>query len=261
VKIGYPDAWRDYSAFEVKPDDALGNARRSSVYEWNRNAVRLENPTDKDEWYMPPQTVNAYYNPVFNEIVFPAAILQPPFFDMAADPAINYGAIGAVIGHEMGHGFDDQGSQFDANGNLRNWWTDEDRARFTERTKALGAQYDGFEPLPGLHVNGALTMGENIGDLGGIQVAYEAYKISLNGQAPEVKDGFTGDQRFFLGFGQVWRSIYRDEAIRNQVMSDPHSPPQYRVNGVVPNVDEWYAAFNITGGKMFIAPDKRVRIW
>lgn len=261
VKIGYPDKWRDYSAFEVKPDDALGNARRSAVYEWNRNAARLDKPTDKDEWYMPPQTVNAYYNPVFNEIVFPAAILQAPFFDMAADPAVNYGAIGAVIGHEMGHGFDDQGSQFDANGNLRNWWTDEDRARFTERTKALGAQYDAFEPLPGIHVNGALTMGENIGDLGGIQVAHEAYEISLNGQTPEVKDGFTGEQRFFLGFGQVWRSIYRDEAIRNQVMSDPHSPPQYRVNGVVPNVDDWYAAFNITGGKLFIPPEKRVHIW
>lgn len=261
VKIGYPDKWRDYSAFEVKPDDALGNARRSAVYEWNRNAQRLDQPTDKDEWLMPPQTVNAYYNPVFNEIVFPAAILQAPFFDMAADPAVNYGAIGAVIGHEMGHGFDDQGSQFDANGNLRNWWTDEDRARFTERTKALGAQYDAFEPLPGIHVNGALTMGENIGDLGGIQVAHEAYEISLNGQTPEVKDGFTGEQRFFLGFGQVWRSIYRDEATRNQVMSDPHSPPQYRVNGVVPNVDDWYAAFNITGGKLFIAPEKRVHIW
>jgi putative endopeptidase len=261
VKIGYPDKWRDYSAFEVKGDDALGNARRAAVYEWNRNAVRLDKPVEKDEWLMPPQTVNAYYFPPFNDIVFPAAILQPPFFDMAADPAVNYGAIGAVIGHEMGHGFDDQGSQFDANGNLRNWWTDEDRANFTERTKALGAQYDAFEPLPGLHVNGALTMGENIGDLGGIQVAYEAYKISLNGQTPEVKDGFTGDQRFFLGFGQVWRSIYRDEALRNQVMSDPHSPPQYRVNGVVPNVDEWYAAFNITGGKLFIDPAKRVHIW
>lgn len=262
VKIGYPDKWRDYAAFEVKPDDALGNFKRSSEYEWKRQAARLDQPTDKDEWYMPPQTVNAYYNPVFNEIVFPAAILQPPFFDPNADPAVNYGAIGAVIGHEMGHGFDDQGSQFDANGNLRNWWTAEDLKRFQERTKTLGDQYSQFEPLPGIKVNGALTMGENIGDLGGIEVAHEAYKISLNGQTPEVKDGFTGEQRFFLGFAQVWRSLYRDEAIRDQVLSDPHSPAQYRVNGVVPNVDDWYAAFQIPAdAKLFIAPEKRVKIW
>lgn len=261
-KIGYPDKWRDYSAFEVKPDDALGNFKRSAAYEWNRRAERLDQPTDKDEWFMPPQTVNAYYNSAYNEIVFPAAILQAPFFDLAADPAINYGGIGGVIGHEMGHGFDDQGSKTDADGILRNWWTPEDEAAFKERVAALGAQYSQYEPLPGLKVNGDLTMGENIGDLGGVEVALEAYKISLNGAEPEVIDGFTGLQRFFLGWGQVWRSKYRDEAMRNQVMSNPHSPPQYRVNGVVPNVDDWYDAFSIPAdAKMFIAPENRVKIW
>jgi predicted metalloendopeptidase len=262
VKIGYPDKWRDYSDLEIVAGDALGNMKRSAAYEWRRNLARLEKPTDRDEWFMPPQRVNAYYNPVFNEIVFPAAILQAPFFDLAADPAVNYGAIGAVIGHEMGHGFDDQGAKFDASGHLRNWWTAEDEARFKARTKVLGEQYSAFEPLPGIHVNGDLTMGENIGDLGGISVAHEAYRMSLNGETPEVVDGFTGEQRFFLGYGQVWRAIQRDESLRNQVLSDPHSPPMYRVNGVVPNVDDWYAAFGIAAdGKMFIAPEKRVKIW
>ena len=261
-KIGYPDKWRDYSALEVKPDDALGNAKRSAVYEWNRYAARLDQPVDKDEWFMSPQTVNAYYNPSFNEIVFPAAILQAPFFDVNADPAINYGGIGGVIGHEMGHGFDDQGSKTDADGILRNWWTPDDEAKFKERVAALGAQYGAFEPLPGIKVNGALTMGENIGDLGGVEVGLEAYKLSLNGAEAPVLDGFTGIQRFFLGWGQVWRSKYRDEALRNQVLSDPHSPARYRVNGVVPNVDDWYAAFSIPAdAKMFIAPEKRVKIW
>ncbi len=261
-KIGYPDKWRDYSALEVKADDALGNAKRSAVFEWNRYAARLDQPVDKDEWFMSPQTVNAYYNPSFNEIVFPAAILQAPFFDLAADPAINYGAIGGVIGHEIGHGFDDQGSQSDANGILRNWWTPDDLAKFKERTAALGAQYGAFEPLPGIKVNGDLTMGENIGDLGGVEVSLEAYKMSLNGAEAPVIDGFTGIQRFFLGWGQVWRSKYRDEALRNQVLSDPHSPARYRVNGVVPNVDDWYTAFSIPAdAKMFIAPEKRVKIW
>lgn len=261
-KIGYPDKWRDYSALEVKADDALGNAKRSAVFEWNRYAARLDQPVDKDEWFMSPQTVNAYYNPSFNEIVFPAAILQAPFFDLAADPAINYGAIGGVIGHEIGHGFDDQGSQSDADGILRNWWTPDDLAKFKERTTALGAQYGAFEPLPGIKVNGDLTMGENIGDLGGVEVSLEAYKMSLNGAEAPVIDGFTGIQRFFLGWGQVWRSKYRDEALRNQILSDPHSPARYRVNGVVPNVDDWYAAFSIPAdAKMFIAPEKRVKIW
>ena len=234
----------------------------AAAYEWRRDLARLDKPTDKDEWFMSPQTVNAYYNPIFNEIVFPAAILQAPFFDLAADPAINYGAIGAVIGHEMGHGFDDQGAKFDATGNLRNWWTAEDEARFKERTKTLGEQYAAFEPLPGIHVNGELTMGENIGDLGGISVAHEAYMMSLNGAEAPVLDGFTGEQRFFLGYAQVWRSIQRDESLRNQILSDPHSPPMYRVNGVVPNVDDWYAAFGVEqDAKMFMAPEKRVRIW
>jgi len=261
-KIGYPDKWRDYSPLEVKLDDPLGNAKRSAVYEWKRAADRLEQPVDKDEWFMSPQTVNAYYNPSFNEIVFPAAILQAPFFDMNADPAINYGGIGGVIGHEMGHGFDDQGSKTDADGILRNWWTPDDEAKFKERVAALGAQYGAFEPLPGIKVNGDLTMGENIGDLGGVEVAHEAYKLSLNGATPEVKDGFTGEQRFFLGWAQVWRSLIRDEALRNQVLSDPHSPARYRVNGVVPNVDDWYAAFDVPAdAKMYIAPEKRVKIW
>ncbi len=262
VKIGYPDKWRDYSDFEVKAGDAFGNMKRAAAYEWRRDVARLGKPTDKDEWFMAPQTVNAYYNPIFNEIVFPAAILQAPFFDLAADPAINYGGIGGVIGHEMGHGFDDQGAKFDATGNLRNWWTAEDEARFKERTKALGAQYAAFEPLPGLNVNGELTMGENIGDLGGLSVAHEAYLMSLDGKTPEVRDGFTGEQRFYLGWAQVWRSIQRDESLRNQVLSDPHSPPMYRVNGVVPNIDEWYAAFSVPAdAKLFIAPEKRVKIW
>jgi len=262
VKIGYPDTWRDYSDLEVVAGDALGNMKRAAAYEWRRDLARLDKPTDKDEWFMSPQTVNAYYNPIFNEIVFPAAILQAPFFDLAADPAINYGAIGAVIGHEMGHGFDDQGAKFDATGNLRNWWTAEDEARFKERTKTLGEQYAAFEPLPGIHVNGELTMGENIGDLGGISVAHEAYMMSLNGAEAPVLDGFTGEQRFFLGYAQVWRSIQRDESLRNQILSDPHSPPMYRVNGVVPNVDDWYAAFGVEqDAKMFMAPEKRVRIW
>jgi len=261
-KIGYPDKWRDYSALDVKVDDALGNAKRSAVYEWNRYATRLDQPVDKDEWFMSPQTVNAYYNPSFNEIVFPAAILQAPFFDLAADAAINYGGIGGVIGHEMGHGFDDQGSKTDADGVLRNWWTPEDEAKFKERTMALGAQYGAFEPLPEIKVNGDLTMGENIGDLGGVEVSLEAYKLSLNGAEAPVIDGFTGIQRFFLGWGQVWRSKYVDEALRNQVLSDPHSPARYRVNGVVPNVDDWYAAFSVPAdAKMFISPEKRVKIW
>ncbi len=261
-KIGYPDKWRDYSALDVKADDALGNLKRQAAFEWNRNASRLDQPVDKDEWFMSPQTVNAYYNPSFNEIVFPAAILQAPFFDLNADMAINYGGIGGVIGHEMGHGFDDQGAKTDADGVLRNWWTPEDEAKFKERVAALGAEYSAFEPLPGIKVNGDLTMGENIGDLGGVEVSLEAYKIALNGAEPEVIDGFTGTQRFFLGWGQVWRSKYRDETLRNQVLSDPHSPAQYRVNGVVPNVDDWYAAFSIPAdAKMFIAPEKRVKIW
>ncbi len=261
-KIGYPNEWRDYSKLEVIPGDAFGNHRRAEVFEWNRELARLNKPTDRDEWAMTPQTVNAYYNPVFNEIVFPAAILQPPFFDPKADPAVNYGGIGAVIGHEMGHGFDDQGAKSDAKGVLRTWWKPEDIAAFKKRTEALADQYSRFEPLQGLHVNGHLTLGENIGDLGGLTMAHDAYLISLDGAPAPVIDGYTGDQRFFMGWAQVWRTLDRDQALRNQVMANPHSPAEYRVNGVVRNVDAWYTAFHVEpGDKLYLAPNQRVHIW
>ena len=261
-KIGYPNKWRDYSKLEVIPGDAFGNHRRAEVFEWNRELARLNKPTDRDEWAMTPQTVNAYYNPVFNEIVFPAAILQPPFFDPKADPAVNYGGIGAVIGHEMGHGFDDQGAKSDAKGVLRTWWKPEDIAAFKKRTEALADQYSRFEPLQGLHVNGHLTLGENIGDLGGLTMAHAAYLISLDGAPAPVIDGYTGDQRFFMGWAQVWRTLDRDQALRNQVMANPHSPAEYRVNGVVRNVDAWYTAFHVEpGDKLYLAPNQRVHIW
>lgn len=262
VKVGYPDKWKPYDGLEIVKGDALGNAKRLGAFEWNRNRTRIDQPVDKTEWLMPPQQVNAYYMPPFNEIVFPAAILQAPFFDLNADPAINYGGIGGVIGHEMGHGFDDQGAKVDAQGVQRNWWTPADEAAFQEKVKALAAQYDTFEALPGLFVKGMATSGENIGDLGGLSVAHEAYKISLKGAEPEVKDGFTGEQRFFLGWAQVWRSIMRDEALRARVASDEHSPARFRVNGVVPNMDSWYTAFGVgADAKMYLAPEKRVRIW
>ncbi len=261
-KIGYPNKWRDYSKLEVKPGDAFGNYERAHVFEWNRELARLNKPTDRDEWSMTPQTVNAYYNPVFNEVVFPAAILQPPFFDPKADPAVNYGAIGAVIGHEMGHGFDDQGAKSDAKGVLRTWWTPEDVEAFKKRTEALADQYSQFEPLKGLHVNGHLTLGENIGDLGGVTIAHDAYLISLNGAPAPVIDGYSADQRFFMGWAQIWRTLDRDQALRNQVMTNPHSPSEYRVNGVVRNVDAWYTAFHVQpGDKLYLAPDMRVHIW
>jgi putative endopeptidase len=261
-KIGYPNKWRDYSTLEVKPGDAFGNNERALVFEWNRQLNRLNKPTDRDEWGMTPQTVNAYYNPVFNEVVFPAAILQPPFFDPKADPAVNYGAIGAVIGHEMGHGFDDQGAKSDARGVLRTWWKPEDVEAFKKRTDVLADQYSQFEPLKGLHVNGRLTLGENIGDLGGLTIAHDAYLISLQGAPAPVIDGYSADQRFFFGWAQVWRTLDRDEALRNQVMTNPHSPGEYRVNGVVRNVDAWYSAFGVKpGDKLYLAPDQRVHIW
>jgi len=261
-KIGYPDRWRDYSALEVSAGDAFGNAKRSQIFDWNESLDRLGRPTDKDEWFMTPQTVNAYYNPVFNEIVFPAAILQPPFFDPNADPAVNYGAIGGVIGHEMGHGFDDQGAKSDAQGVLRDWWNAEDVRRFEEVTGRLADQYAQFEPLPGLPLNGRLTLGENIGDNGGLQVAYHAYTISRGGREAEVIDGVTGDQRFFLGWAQVWRSLMREEAMRNQVLNGPHSPGIYRANGPVRNMDAWYAAFDVTPeDDLYLPPDQRVTIW
>jgi putative endopeptidase len=261
-KIGYPTKWKDYSALEVVPGDAYGNAQRARVWRHEYMKAKLGKPSDRDEWFMTPQTVNAYYNATFNEIVFPAAILQPPFFDPDADPAVNYGGIGGVIGHEMGHGFDDQGAKSDAKGILRTWWGEADVKAFKARTDALAEQYSQFEPLPGIKVNGRLTLGENIGDIGGLTVAYRAYQLSLNGKPAPVIDGFTGDQRFFLGWAQVWRTLYRDEALRNQVLTDPHSPAMYRVNGVVRNHDAWYTAFNVKpGDALYLPPEKRVKIW
>jgi predicted metalloendopeptidase len=261
-KIGYPDKWRDYSALEIRPGDAFGNAVRARVFNWQYDVDRLGKPTDRDEWFLPPHTVNAYYNPTFNEIVFPAAILQPPYFDPQADPAINYGGIGGVIGHEMGHGFDDQGAKSDAKGVLRTWWQPQDEAAFKKVVDALVAQYGSYEALPGLKLNGRLTAGENIGDLGGLTVAYQAYHMSLKDQTPPVLNGFSGDQRFFLAWAQAWRELQRDESLRNQVMSNPHSPAVFRVQGVVRNMDEWYNVFDVKPeNKLFLPPEQRVHIW
>ncbi len=262
VKIGYPDKWRDYSSLEIKADDAFGNRKRENTFQRARDLVRLAKGADRADWGMAPQTVNAYYSSVWNEIVFPAAILQPPFFDLNAEPAVNYGGIGAVIGHEMGHGFDDQGSKSDEMGVLRKWWNEEDERRFKVLGDNLADQYSKFEALPGLFVNGRLTLGENIGDLGGLNVSLEAYKISLKGKDAPVIDGYTGTQRFFLGFGQIWRQLIREDALRNQVVSDSHSPGEFRANGTVRNMDEWYEAFDVKeSDKLYLAPDKRVRIW
>jgi putative endopeptidase len=261
-KIGYPDRWKDYSALSVRRDDLLGNVRRAAEWHWNYQIARLDKPVDRAEWQMTPQEINAYYNPSNNEIVFPAAILQPPFFDPNADPAVNFGAIGAVIGHEMGHGFDDQGRKFGPDGAMQDWWSAQDAQVFTARTARLIRQFSAFEALPGLKVNGANTVGENIGDLGGLNVAYEAYHLSLKGQPAPVIGGLGGDQRFFLAYAQVWREKYRDGALRELVMSDVHSPSQFRVNGPLPNIDAWYGAFNVQpGDKLFIKPEDRVRIW
>ncbi|HEX3700248.1 MAG TPA: M13-type metalloendopeptidase [Phenylobacterium sp.] len=262
VKIGYPVKWRDYSALTLKADDLYGNAIRSGAYEWRRDVHRLNGPVDKTEWGMTPQTVNAYYNSVNNEIVFPAAILQPPFFDPKADPAINYGGIGGVIGHETSHGFDDQGRKSNGDGVLTDWWTPEDAAKFDAQAKKLGMQYSAFEPVPGTHVNGQLTMGENIGDMGGVSLGLDAYHASLHGQPAPVIDGFTGDQRVFLGWAQVWREKIRDEAARQYAVVDPHSPAKFRVNGTIRNIDGWYSAFDVMpGDKLYVAPADRVRIW
>lgn len=222
----------------------------------------MDGPVDREEWMMNPQRVNAYYNATGNEIVFPAAILQPPFFDPNADDAVNYGAIGAVIGHEIGHGFDDQGRRFAADGSLRDWWTADDAAAFTRQTSKLVDQYSSFEVLPGLFVNGAFTTGENLGDLGGLNIALYAYKLSLGDKPAPVLEGLTGEQRFFLSWAQIWRAKYRDEALRTLVMSDTHSPPYFRVNGPVRNMDEWYEAFNVLPtDKLYLKPEDRVRIW
>ena len=261
-KIGYPDKWRDYSALEVKSDDLLGNYQRASIYAHQRQVGKLGKPIDKSEWFMSPQTVNAYYNPVMNEIVFPAAILQPPFFNMEADDAVNYGGIGGVIGHEMGHGFDDQGAKSDGDGVLRNWWTEKDLKEFELRTGKLAAQYSEFEPLPGEHINGELTLGENIGDLGGLTIAHRAYKLSTKDKEDMVIDGLSGEQRFFMGWAQVWAYKFRDEALSNRIKTDPHSPAPYRGNGTLMNMPEFMDAYGVKAGDgMYRKPEDRVKIW
>ncbi|PKG86399.1 peptidase M13 [Colwellia sp. 75C3] len=261
-KIGYPDRWEDYSALSIDGNDLVGNILRSSRLSHDKEVAKLGGPIKNWEWGMTPQTVNAYYNPTVNEIVFPAAILQAPFFNMKADDAVNYGGIGAVIGHEMGHGFDDQGSKYDAEGNLRNWWTEQDLAEFSNRTKALVEQYDEYHVFDDLAVNGKLTLGENIGDLSGVTIAYRAYKTSLNGEEAPVLDGLTGDQRFFMGYAQIWRAKIVEKSARNRVATDPHSPAEFRALGSLSNMNEFYQAFDVKeGDAMYIAPEKRVKIW
>jgi putative endopeptidase len=263
-KIGYPDKWRDYGGLEVRPDDLLGNMQRARAFALDYNLNKLGKPVDRLEWSTTPQTVNAYYNSTLNEIVFPAAILQPPFFDLKADDAANYGGIGAVIGHEIGHGFDDQGSKSDGDGNLVQWWTEADRKEFENRTGKLIAQYSAFEPvqLPGEKVNGALTIDENIGDLGGLTIAYKAYQRSLGGKTPPVLDGLTGPQRFFVGYGQIWRVKFRDAALRQRLATDPHSPGEFRCNGTLRNFPAFYEHFNVQeGDKLYLPAEQRVSIW
>ncbi|NHZ42140.1 M13 family metallopeptidase [Massilia aquatica] len=261
-KIGYPSKWRDYSALSVKQDDLVGNMMRARQFAYNRGINKLGKPIDREEWGMTPQTVNAYYSSTMNEIVFPASILQPPFFDMRADDAVNYGAIGAVIGHEISHGFDDKGSQSDGDGNLREWWTKEDRAKFQAKADMLVKQYSAYSPLKGYNVNGELTLGENIGDNSGVAIAYKAYKLSLGGKPAPVIDGLSGDQRFFMGFGQVWRMKMREAQQIVQVKTDPHSPGQFRANGTMMNQPAFYEAFGVKeGDKMYLAPKDRVTIW
>jgi len=262
VKIGYPEKWKDYPGLEVRRDDLVGNVLRAREVNMKRNLAKLGQPVDRTEWFMTPQTVNAYYNPLGNEIVFPAAILQPPFFDMTADDAVNYGGIGAVIGHEISHGFDDQGRKFDGKGVLRDWWTEEDNKLFQSRTERLVAQYAAFSPLPGMNLNGELTLGENIGDLSGLSVAYKAYQLALGGEAAPVLDGFTGDQRFFIGWAQVWARKYRDDEMRKRILTDPHSPSEYRCNGIVRNMPQFRQAFGVQPGDgLYLPPEQLVRIW
>jgi predicted metalloendopeptidase len=262
VKIGYPDHWRDYSALEIKAGDLVGDVMRANEFQHDDSWSHLGKPVDRTRWTMTPQTVNAYYNSTNNEIVFPAAILQPPFFNVAADDAVNYGAIGAVIGHEISHGFDDQGRKSDGDGNLRDWWTPQDAKAFEQRATMLGSEYESYDPLPGLKINGRQTMGENIGDLSGLAVAYRAYHISLHGAEPPVIDGYTGDQRFFMGFAQIWRFKARDESLRNQLLTDAHSPGLYRSFVPLTNLDPFYKAFNVQpGDKLYRKPEDRVRIW
>ncbi|HXC20212.1 MAG TPA: M13 family metallopeptidase, partial [Steroidobacteraceae bacterium] len=262
VKVGYPKHWRDYSKLAISPTDLLGNVLRAQEFETARKLAQLGGPIDRDEWGMTAPTVNAYYDPTLNEIVFPAGILQLPVFNPQADDAFNYGATGATIGHEISHGFDDEGSQFDSDGNLRDWWTPQDHAKFKAKTDKLIKEYSAFEPVPGFHVNGELTLGENIGDIAGIEIAYKAYVASLNGRAPPVIDGMTADQRFYLGYAQSWLGKQRDAATIAQLTSDPHAPEKYRVNGVVVHMPSFYGAFAVASGdKMYIAPEERVTLW
>jgi putative endopeptidase len=260
-KIGYPDKWQDYSALTIVRGDAMGNAKRATEFEFNESVAKLNKPVDRSEWFMTPMTVNAYANPTWNEIVFPAAILQAPFFDPNADDAVNYGGIGAVIGHEITHHFDDQGRKYDKTGRLADWWTAEDVKRFKEGTDKVVAQYGAYEPVAGKKVNGELTLGENIADLAGITIAYDGWKRSLGGKKPKAIDGFTGDQRFFLGFSQVWRQKYREPALLQQLVTDPHTPGHFRPY-VVRNIDAWYKAFNVKQGeKMYLSPEERIKLW
>jgi putative endopeptidase len=261
VMVGYPDKWRDYSTLKIDPADLYGNVQRSNRFEWEYQLSDLGKPVDRKKWGMTPQTVDAYNGGLENKIVFPAGILQAPFFDPKADPAVNYGAIGAIIGHEISHGFDDQGRKIDATGAVRDWWTKADADRFNAQAKRFGAQYDSYEPVSGMHINGELTMGENIADFAGVLVAHDAYRASLKGAAAPSIDGFSADQRFYLAFGQAWRAKQREDAQRNQMTSDPHSPARFRIIGPLRNDDGWYKAFNITSGKFYLKPEDRTRIW
>jgi endothelin-converting enzyme/putative endopeptidase len=262
-RTGHPVKYIDYSKMRVSSTNPLANAIAATDFEWKLQLSRLGKPVDRSLWTMTPQTVNAYYNPLMNQITFPAAILQPPYFDPAADPAVNYGGIGAIIGHEMGHGFDDQGRKFDATGHLRDWWSKGTADSYTAHAQRLVGQYNGYEPIPGTHINGQLTLGENLGDLGGIEAAYQAYRryVAQHGEPPVI-DGLTGDQRFFLAYAEAWRAKRREGALRQQLLTDPHSPPQFRVNGIVRNVDAWYKAFDVKpGDKLYLPPEERVHVW
>ncbi len=262
AKIGYPDKWKDYAALSVKADDLVGNVKRARLFLYYDNIRRLGRPVDRKEWFMNPQTVNAYYSASMNEVVFPAGILQPPFFNLNADDAANYGGIGAVIGHEITHGFDDQGSKSDGDGNLNNWWTEEDRKNFEKRAQKLVEQFSRYVVVDTMHLNGKLTLGENIADLGGVTIAYHAYHKSLQGKEAPVLDGFSGDQRFFMGWAQIWKRKYRKDELRRRVLTDPHSPSAFRVNGVVVNVPEFYEAFHVTANdSLYLPPEQRVQIW
>ncbi len=261
-KIGYPDKWKDYSTLKVTRGDLIANVKSAEEWAWSDQIKKLGAPIDRGEWLMTPQTVNAYYRPETNEVTFPAAILQAPYYDPAADPAVNYGGIGAVIGHEMSHGFDDQGRKSDSTGKLRDWWTSTDAARYDKEAAKVVAQFSKYEPVPGLHINGKHTLGENIADLAGLSIAYDAYKLSLGGKEAPIIDGLTGDQRFFLAYAQSWETLYAAERLRDLTLTNEHSPAEFRVNGIVRNFDPWYAAFNVQkGDKLYLPPAQRARLW